>query len=159
MSARALVVTLAAPATMLPNYLAATQAVATVTTVASDKATNIHPASLMMADAATLVVLAVLLSAVASEDAVLMDADMILSMTTVRLVASTPAVSSLLSNVMLVISATSVVREVSQAFTVSKPTFLRDQDSADSRVAEASITASVDSVMLVPTRTLAVSVV
>ena len=134
-------------------------ATAAVTTVASDRAIEFQEESLMMADAATSVVLAVLLSAAASEDAVLMDVDMTPSMTTVKLVVSTPTVNSPLNNAMLVISKTSVVREVSQDFTVTRLTLLRDQDLADSRAVEASIMASVDSVMSVPTRTLAVYVV
>ena len=113
----------------------------------------------MMADAATSVVLAALLSAVASVDAVLMDAAATLLTTTVRLEVSTLTVSSLSSGAMSAISAISVVREVSQAFTASKPTLLKDQDSADSRAEEASITASADSVMSAPTRTSAVSAV
>merc|ERR1712038_2188233 len=136
----------------------ATLPVATVpvATMASDKATESQEESLMTADAATSVVLAVLLSAAASEVTVLMDVDMILSTTTVRLVASTPTVSSLLSNAMLVISKISVVREVSQASEVTKLTLLRDQDLADLRAVEASTTVSVDLVMSVPTRTSAV---
>merc|ERR1712038_1021350 len=130
-----------------------------VATMASDKVTEFQEESLMTADAATSVVLAVLLSAAASEVTVLMDVDMIPSTTTVRLVASTPTVSSLLSNAMLVISKTSVVREVSQALEVTKLTLLRDQDLADSRAVEASTTVSVDLVMSVPTRTSAVFLV
>ena len=130
-----------------------------VATEASDKGTEFQEVLLMTADVATSVVQVVLLSAAASEDTVLMDVDMTLSMTTVKLVASTPAENSLLSNAMSVISVTSVVREVSQAFMASKLILLKDQDLVDLRAAEASITACVDSVMSVLTRTWAVSVV
>ena len=113
----------------------------------------------MMVDAASSVVPAVLLSAAASMDAVLMDVVTILSMTTARSVASIVAVSSLWSRKMLATSAILVVRLVSQALKVFKPTLLKDQDLKDSLAEEAFIMASVDSVMSVPTRTLAVSVV
>ena len=151
----------AAPASVIaaPALASAPTATALVHTVASDKVTMFQEESLMMADAATSVVLAVLLSAEASEDTVLMDVDMTPSMTTVKLVASTPTVSSLLSNAMSVILKTLVVQEVSQAFTVTKLISLRDQDLADLRAVEAFTTVSVDSVMSVPTRTSVVSMV
>ena len=151
----------AAPASVIaaPALASALTATVLVHTVASDKVTMFQEESLMMADAVTSVVLAVPLSAEASEDTVLMDVDMTPSMTTVKLVASTPTVSSLLSNAMSVILATLVVLEVSQAFTVTKLIFLRDLDLADSRAVEASTTVSVDSVMSVPTRTSVVSMV
>ena len=127
--------------------------------VVSDVATTYQTESLMMVDAASSVVPAVLLSAAASMDAVLMDVVTILSMTTARSVASIVAVSSLWSRKMLATSAILVVRLVSQALKVFKPTLLKDQDLKDSLAEEAFIMASVDSVMSVPTRTLAVSVV
>ena len=142
-----------------PALASVPTAIVVVTTVASVKVTMFQEESLMMADAATSVVLAVLLSAEASEDTVLMDVDMTPSTTTVKLVASTPTVNSPLSNAMLVILATLVVLEVSQAFMVTKLIFLRDQDLADLRAVEASTTVSVDSAMSVPTRTLVVSMV
>ena len=142
-----------------PALASVPTAIVVVTTVASVKVTMFQEESLMMADAATSVVLAVLLSAEASEDAVLMDVDMTPSTTTVKLVASTPTVNSPLSNAMSVILATLVVLEVSQAFMVTKLIFLRDQDLADLRAVEASTTVSVDSAMSVPTRTLVVSMV
>ena len=157
----AMVSVVAAPASVIaaPALASVPTATVLVHTVASDKVTMFQEESLMMADAVTSVVLAVPLSAEASEDTVLMDVDMTPSMTTVKLVASTPTVSSLLSNAMSVILATLVVLEVSQAFTVTKLIFLRDQDLADSRAVEAFTTVSVDSVMSVPTRTSVVSMV
>ena len=109
LSAMASVAKAKAPAiALVPTVTAA------VTTVASDRATEFQEESLMMADAATSVVLAVLLSAVASVDTVLMVVVMILSMTMVRSAESMQAVNSQWSSAMSVISEISVVQEVSQ---------------------------------------------
>ena len=81
----------------------------------SDKATTSQTGSLMMADAATSVVLAVLLSEAASVDMVLMVVVMILSMTMAKSAESMQAVNSQWSSAMSVISEISVVHEVSQA--------------------------------------------
>ena len=80
-----------------------------------DKATTSQTGSLMMADAATSVVLAVLLSAAASVDMVLMVVVMILSMTMAKSVELMQAVNSQWSSAMSVISEILVVHEVSQA--------------------------------------------
>ena len=149
----------ASAATVVEDKASATrEASLAVVTVVSDRATTSQTESLMMAYVATSVVLAVLLLAAASVDAVLMDVVLILSMTTVRSVASTQAVSSLLSSAISAILKILVVNEVSQALEVSMLILLKDQDSLDFLAEVASIITFEVSAMSVPIRTLAASV-
>ena len=116
-------------------------------TVVSVKATTSRMESLTMVDVATLVVLAVLLSAAASMDMALMDVVMIPSTTMARSVASTHTVNSLLSSAMSVTLKILVVHVVSQASKASKPTSTTDQDSLDLLAVKVSTMAFADSVM------------
>ena len=144
---------------MLASPVDSVLALPSVLDAASDVATKFPTESSMTEDVASSVVPVAPLSELASADVVWTDVVPIPSTISVKSVASTPAVRSTRIEAISAIFQTSVVLRASLALVASRLTLPTDQASQVSMAARASATDFAVSVMSVPTRTSAVSVV